>query len=39
MNNRGRIGERKRSKFAELDDTTVAALEAAVRDAFDIEAP
>jgi Fic family protein len=37
LGNRGSISARKRSKFAELDDTTVAALEAVVREAMGIE--
>lgn len=39
LNNHGRLSARKRAKFAELDDETVAALEAAVREALGIEPP
>jgi hypothetical protein len=39
LSNRGSLSARKRSKFAELDDATVAALEAVVREALGIEGP
>lgn len=37
VQNRGRLAQRKRDHFRELDDETVHALEAAVREAFSLE--